>query len=62
MAKIKSMKKRAVTIVVKINSPLNTGILSSPATFSRDGFTWPFVGLLTSKFEKTNRLTQLFPR
>jgi hypothetical protein len=61
MAKIKSIKKIAVTVVVKMNSPLNAGISSLPNTFTKDGFNCPLVGSLTPKPEKTNRLTQLFP-
>ena len=50
MAKIKNTKSKAVIAVVKINCPLNTGNLPSPTTFIKDGFTWPFVGSLMSRF------------
>jgi hypothetical protein len=62
IAKIKSIKRKAVTTVVKMNCPLNAGVTSSPNTFIKDGFNCPLFGSLTLKPEKTNKLTQLFPR
>ena len=42
----------AVTIVVKMNCPLNWGFFPSLITFIKDGFTCPVVGSLMSMFEK----------
>jgi hypothetical protein len=59
---MKSKNKKAVTIVVNMNCPLNTGIFESAITLIKEGFVFPAEVSVTSRFEKTNRLTQLFPK